>query len=85
MARTIEYFIVVARNGDHYIASSLAFPDIAITSTSARIAYARLKQRLKSRLLALISNGQAIPRDPVVQTTTLRIDLWYLRQQEELQ
>ena len=32
----------------------------------------------------LLSDMRTLPDDPVVQTKTIRLDLWYLKQQEEL-
>jgi alkylhydroperoxidase/carboxymuconolactone decarboxylase family protein YurZ len=85
MDRTAAYIIIVTRTADGYTAVAPAFPDLAVTARGSRVAYARLKLQVKARLLALIASGRAVPRDPVVQTKTLRVDLWYLRQQEELQ
>ena len=84
MDRTASYTIIITRSADGYRASVPAFPDLIVTARGARVAYARLKVQLKARILALIASGRTVPRDPVVQTKTLRVDLWYLREQEEL-
>lgn len=85
MSRTISYCIIITRGSDGYVASSPAFPGLAQKAHAARSAYARLKVAIKAYLLQCIANDNAPPHDPVIQTTTLRIDLWYLKQQEELQ
>jgi predicted RNase H-like HicB family nuclease len=84
MERTASYLILMSRARNSYVATCPAFPDLAAQGTGARQAYARLKVAIKARLLKLISAGEPIPVDPVVQVRTLRLDLWYLRDQEEL-
>ena len=84
MDRTATYFIVITRLAPGYRATAPAFPGLVAEAHSARIAYARLKLAIKARLLATFAASAAAPRDPVVQTRTLRLDLWYLRSQEEL-
>lgn len=85
MTRTISYLVLITRTPQGYVASTPAFPDLNARASSARVAYARLKASLKARLLSLLAGDAAVPHDPVVQTKQLRLDLWYLRQQEELQ
>jgi predicted RNase H-like HicB family nuclease len=84
MTRNVSYFIMISRSATGYTASCPAFPDLIAPGTGARQAYARLKSLIKGRLLAAFAHGRHAPRDPVVQTRTLRLDLWYLREQEEL-
>ncbi len=84
MDRTASYFIIITRIPAAYQATAPAFPGLVAEAHSARVAYARLKLAIKSRLLAAFASSAAAPRDPVVQTRTLRLDLWYLRSQEEL-
>ncbi len=85
MDRTASYFIVISRTHDGYQATAPAFPELRAGGRSARLAYARLKLSLKTILLQLLASGRPLPRDPVIQSRTLRVDLWYLREQEELQ
>lgn len=85
MKRTASYFIVITKYGDGYTATCPAFPDIACNAGGSRQAYARIKQAINARILSLFASGRTPPPDPVVQTRTLRLDLWYLREQEELQ
>lgn len=85
MTRTASYTIVITHTSNGYAAMAPAFPDLVGEGRGARVAYARLKVLLKARLLSAVAGDGAIPRDPVVQTRTLRIDLWYLQRQEELQ
>lgn len=85
MDRTASYAVIILRTSAGYAASCPAFPDLLAEGRGARIAYARLKMLIKTRLLSAFSRGAPVPRDPVVQTRTLRVDLWYLQQQEELQ
>lgn len=77
--------MLITRTARGYVAFTPAFPDLNAQASSARVAYARLKGLLKARVLAILATDSRIPRDPVVQTKQLRLDLWYLRQQEELQ
>lgn len=84
MDRTATYTISITRTSAGYTAYAPAFPDIISTARGSRVAYARLKVLLKARVLRLLSDMQPLPHDPVVQTKTIRLDLWYLRQQEEL-
>ncbi len=84
MDRTASYFIVITRSPDGYIARAPAFPHLEARGSSVRIAYARLKILLKSHILTLLTSQQAPPRDPVIQSRTLRVDLWYLQSKEEL-
>ena len=84
MDRTIEYTISIVRTSAGYTAYAPAFPNIVSTARGSRVAYARLKVLIKSEVLCLLAADRAVPRDPVVQTKTIRLDLWYLRQQEEL-
>lgn len=85
MEKTASYFIVILKRPDGYIAVAPAFPRTTAQASSARLAYARLKTLIKTELLKLFARDERPPRDPVIQTRTLRVDLWYLRQQEELQ
>jgi len=84
MERTASYFIVIIRRRDGYLAVAPAFPHTAAHAPSARVAYARLKLLLKTEILRLFAQNSRPPRDPVIQTRTLRLDLWYLQSQEEL-
>jgi predicted RNase H-like HicB family nuclease len=84
MDRTAAYSIIITRTTTGYTAYAPAFPDIISTARGSRVAYARLKILLKTRVLRLLADMRPLPRDPVVQTKTIRLDLWYLRQQEEL-
>ncbi len=84
MNRTASYFILIARTHQGYLAYAPAFPKIVATASSGRVAYARLKIRLKDRITQLLAEDQPVPRDPVFQTRTLRLDLWQLKQKEEL-
>jgi hypothetical protein len=84
MDRTIAYTIIILRTPAGYTAYAPAFPNIISTARGSRVAYARLKILIKSEVLRLLAGDRAIPRDPVVQTKTIRLDLWYLQQQEEL-
>lgn len=85
MSRTASYHIVVFRTGSRYVAAAPSFPDLIATAPGARVAYSRLKLAIKARVLQLLTSGKPVPQESVVQTRTLRLDLWYLRQQEELQ
>jgi hypothetical protein len=85
MSRTVCYLIIIARSTDEYVAYAPAFPRLVAKASSARRAYTSIKSILRARMLALVAGGIAPPTDPVVQTRTLRLDVWYLRQQEELQ
>jgi predicted RNase H-like HicB family nuclease len=84
MQRTASYLVLISRQRNSYVATCPAFPELAATGSGTRQAYARLKIAIKAQLLKLISGGEAIPPDPVVQSHVLRLDLWYLRDQEEL-
>lgn len=85
MNRTSSYLVIIMRTPNGYAAASPSFPDIYAEGRGARVAYARLKAQIKASLLRTIADDRPVPRDAVVQTRTLRVDLWYLRQQEELQ
>ncbi len=84
MNRTASYFILIARTHQGYLAYAPAFPKIVGTASSGRVAYARLKVQLKDHITQLVADDQPVPRDPVFQTRTLRLDLWQLNQREEL-
>lgn len=84
MTRTVSYFVFVARNGDGYTATCPSFPHLDASARSARVAYARLKVAVKSEIARRLSAGSALPRDPVIQTLTLRLDLGILTLEEEL-
>ncbi len=84
MTNTATYLIVIVRQPKGYIAYAPAFPSIYGQASTARVAYARLKPLLKAHLQSLIAKDIAIPRDPVFQTRTIRLDLRHLREQEEL-
>lgn len=84
MDGTVAFTIIIVRTPDGYAAYAPVFPNIISTARGARVAYARLKVLIKTEVLRLLAAGRGIPRDPVVQTKTIRLDLWYLRQQEEL-
>lgn len=85
MQRAVSYHIQITRTDGRYIARAPAFPDLVGQATSLRLAYARLKVLIKADILGRLTAGVAAPRDSVVETKTLRIDLWYLSQQEDLQ
>jgi hypothetical protein len=85
MDRSASYRIIIIRTTDGYLAWSPAFPGLSGRATSARAAYKQLKDLITKDLSYRFSVSQPVPTDPVVQTRTFRIDLWYLRQKEELQ
>jgi predicted RNase H-like HicB family nuclease len=84
MNNTATYLILILRQSKGYIAYAPAFPTIFGQAATARVAYARLKPLLKAHLQSLIAKDNPVPRDPVFQTRTLRLDLRHLREQEEL-
>ncbi len=84
MDRTATYLIIIARTPSGYAAYAPAVPSLFAQASTARVAYARLKPLLKAHISSLIANDKPIPRDPVFQTRTIRLDLWHLREQEEL-
>jgi hypothetical protein len=85
MERTASYTVFIIRTAEGYQAYSPAFPDISATARGTRLAYAKLKVLIKARLLSLFAQGStAAPKDPVIQVRALRLDLWYLKEQEEL-
>lgn len=84
MTRSVSYFILIVRTADGYLAYAPAFPRLAARASSGRVAYARLKVALKDHLVRLLSANKPLPRDPVFQTRTLRLDLLYLSQREDL-
>lgn len=85
MDRTSSYLVIITRTNSGFAATCPAFPDLIAEGRGVRVAYARLKTLIKTKLLSAFAQSAPVPRDPVVQTRTLRVDLWYLRQQEELQ
>ncbi len=85
MDRTVSYSIIIVRTRIGYEAVSPAFPDFIGRGRGSRAAYAQLRTKINGHIMTLVSRGMAPPRDPVVQSKTLRVQLWYLRQQEELQ
>lgn len=84
MERSAAYLIVIIRSGGEYFAVAPAFPQLRGRAPSARAAYRHLKEKITTHIRHLIDVGEPIPREPVVQTRTLRLDLWYLRDQEDL-
>jgi len=86
MDRSASYRIIILRRTDGYLAWAPAFPSLTGRAPhSARAAYKDLKERISRELLQCFSISQPAPRDPVVQTRTYRLDLWHLREKEELQ
>lgn len=84
MQRTATYLVIIARDVEGYLAFAPAFPKVVGRASSGRLAYARLKTLLKDHLTKLIDHGVVVPRDPVFQTRTLRLDLWELQAKVEL-
>ena len=84
MDRSASYRTIIIRRTDGYTASCPAFPDLSGHAHSARAAYKELKERIVRDLLYRFSIAQPVPADPVVQTRTFRLDLWHLREKEEL-
>jgi predicted RNase H-like HicB family nuclease len=84
MQRTATYTVLIYREPEGYVAFAPAFPTIAGRANSGRLAYARLKILLKDQLTELLDKGNALPRDPVFQTRTLRLDLWELQAKVDL-
>lgn len=85
MDRSASYRIIIIRTPDGYHAVAPAFPKLVGKATSARAAHKQLKERIVAELSHRFSISQPPPSDPVVQTRTFRVDLWHLRQKEELQ
>jgi hypothetical protein len=85
MTRTASYLIVIMRSTRGYLAVAPSFPELTVEASGARQAYARIKLAIKTKILTQLATGGPLPAEHLVQTRTLRIDLWYLRQQEELQ
>lgn len=81
---TATYLILILRQPKGYLAYAPAFPSVFGQASTARIAYARLKPLLKAHIQSLIARDTPVPRDPVFQTRTIRLDLAHLREQEEL-
>jgi hypothetical protein len=84
MDRSVSYRIIILRRPDGYLAWAPAFPELTAREHSARAAYHVLKQAITKELSDGIAISKPAPADPVVQTRTLRIDLVYLREKEEL-
>lgn len=84
MNNSATYTILIIREPLGYLAYAPAFPKIFGQAPTARVAYARLKPLLRLHLQSLIANDGPIPRDPVFQTRTIRLDLRHLREAEEL-
>ncbi|MEX2246946.1 MAG: hypothetical protein WEC75_09680 [Dehalococcoidia bacterium] len=85
MDRSASFTIVIVRTPDGYKAVAPAFPRLIVEAHSSRAAYKQLKDRITREVGERFAISQPIPSDPVVQTRTLRLDLWHLRQKEELQ
>jgi len=84
MDRSASYRIIILHRPDGYLAWAPAFPELTAREHSGRAAYHVLKQAITKQISANIAISQPPPTDPVVQTRTLRIDLVYLREKEEL-
>jgi hypothetical protein len=84
MNRSASYRIIILRTPDGYRAVAPAFPTIRGEASSARAAYKQLKDRITKDLANRFASSEPPPHDPVVQTRTFRIDLWHLREKEEL-
>ena len=84
MENATTYLIIITKNANGYTAVAPAFPDLAVTARGSRSAHSRVKELIQTRLGQLFASNKPIPRDPVVQTRTLRFDLRKLREQEEL-
>ena len=84
MQRTASYLIVISKDGAGYTAACPAFPDLQAHGHGARRAYSDLKIAIQGRLLAAFARGETPTTVPPPQTKILRLDLWYLREQEEL-
>lgn len=84
MDKTRSYLIITLRTPHGYRAVAPAFPKLVIDATSARRAYDQIKQAIHQEVALRIRRGASIPRNPVVQTKTLRVDLWYLKSKEDL-
>ena len=84
MSRTVSYFVFVARHRDGYTATCPSFPHLDASARSARVAYARLKFAIKSEIGRRVSLWSSLPRDPVIQTMILRLDLGILTGEGEL-
>ena len=85
MDRTAQYSVLILRTPEGYKAVAPAFPQLSVVGRGSRAAYSRLKPLITAQVLKLLASGKALPRDPLVQTRMLRLDLWYLSSQEELQ
>lgn len=84
MNRSVSYVILIIRTDEGYLAYAPACPTIVGRASSGRVAYARLKVLLKDQIAQLLAAMKPLPRDPVFQTRTLRLDLLYLSQGEDL-
>jgi len=84
MDRSASYRIIIIRTATGYLAWAPAFPKLSGRADSARAAYKLLKERITQDLSNRFAISQPAPTDPVVQTRTFRVDLWYLREKEEL-
>jgi predicted RNase H-like HicB family nuclease len=85
MNRSVSYTILILRTPQGYLAYAPAFPELSGRASSGRVAYARLKVAVKDHLAKLMAATRPVyPRDPVFQTKTLRLDLLYLSQREDL-
>lgn len=84
MNRSASYRIIIIRTHDGYQAWSPAFPKLITQERSARAAHKTLKGLITAELSHRLAISQPIPTDPVVQTRTFRVDLWYLQEKEEL-
>ena len=84
MDRTTQYSILIFRTSEGYQAVAPAFPHLRAVGKGSRVAYAHLKALINGEVLKHLANGEALPRENLVQTRMLRLDLWYLDSQEEL-
>jgi hypothetical protein len=82
--RTVSYTVLIVRNSTGYTAVCPTFPNIKSEGRGVRVVYAKLKKMIKDNMLEDIERRGRHRRDVVVEARTLRFDLEYLLDQEEL-
>lgn len=85
MRRTAIFTVLILKTRDGYQAVCPAFPNATATATSGRTAYVACKRQVQRAVAGLLAAAEPIPKDPLTQARTLRLDLWYLRGLEDLQ
>lgn len=85
MPRSVTYIVLITKHPRGFVANCLALSDCVVLGKSRAGAYKAIKDLIRRRLTRLIEDHHTLPSDPVVSVKHLRINLFDIHKEVNLQ